>query len=81
LNGGPTIAQARQKTPLTLMAGIDHVNFPWMSVRKVKEQVRDALAQAGETKFILAPGCELRSYGLPPMIRAIREALREHNLS
>jgi uroporphyrinogen decarboxylase len=79
LNGGPTIAQARQKTSLTLMAGIDHVNFPYMSVSRVKEQVRDALAQAGQTKFILAPGGELRSYGLPPLIRAIREALREPN--
>jgi uroporphyrinogen decarboxylase len=78
LNGGPTIAQARQKTSLTLMAGIDHVNFPYMSVKGVKEQVQGALAQAGDTKFILAPGCQLPSYGLPPLIRAVHEALREN---
>jgi uroporphyrinogen decarboxylase len=79
LNGGPTIAQARQKTPLTLMAGLDHVNFPYMSVKRVKEQVRDALVQAGGTKFILAPGSELPSYGLPPLIRAVHDALRENH--
>ena len=79
LNGGPTIAQARQKTSLTLMAGIDHINFPYMSVKKVKDQVGAALAQAGDTRFILAPGCALSTYNFPPLIRAVWEALREHN--
>ncbi len=77
-NGGPTIAETRQKTPPTLLAGIDPVNFPSMSVGRVKEQVRDALAQAGDTKFILAPGSELPSFGLPPLIRAVHDALREY---
>jgi uroporphyrinogen decarboxylase len=77
LNGGPTIAQARQKTPLTLMAGIDHVNFPNLSVKKVKEQVRAALAQAGDTRFILAPGCAIPTYSFTPLIRALREAVQE----
>jgi uroporphyrinogen decarboxylase len=79
LNGGPTIAQVRQKTSLTLMAGIDHVNFPYMSVMKVREQVRAALAQAGDNKFILAPGCALSTYGFPPLIRAVQDTLREKN--
>lgn len=77
LNGGPTIARARQKTPLTLMAGIDHVNFPNMSVKKVKEQVRAALAQAGDTRFILAPGCAIPTYSFTPLIKAIRAALQD----
>ncbi|KPK92356.1 MAG: hypothetical protein AMJ94_05290 [Deltaproteobacteria bacterium SM23_61] len=77
LNGGPTIAQARQKTPLTLMAGIDHVNFPNMSVKKVKEQVRAALAQAGDTRFILAPGCAIPTYSFTPLIKAIRAAVQK----
>jgi uroporphyrinogen decarboxylase len=77
LNGGPTIAQARQKTPLTLMAGIDHVNFPNMSVKKVKEQVRAALAQAGDTRFILAPGCAIPTYSFTPLIKAIRAEVQK----
>lgn len=75
LNGGPTIAQARQKTSLTLMAGIDHVNFPNMSIKKVKDQVRAALAQAGDTRFILAPGCAIPTYSFTPLIKAIRGSL------
>lgn len=77
LNGGPTIAQARQKTSLTLMAGIDHVNFPNMSIQMVKEQVRAALAQAGDTRFILAPGCAIPTYSFTPLIKAIRAALQD----
>jgi len=76
LNGGPTIAQARQKTSLTLMAGIDHVNFPNMSIKKVKDQVRAALAQAGDTRFILAPGCAIPTYSFTPLIKAIRGRFR-----
>jgi len=77
LNGGPTIAQARQKTSLTLMAGIDHVNFPNMSVKRVKQQVRAAIAQAGDTRFILAPGCAIPTYSFTPLIKALREAVQE----
>jgi len=77
LNGGPTIAQARQKTSLTLMAGIDHVNFPNMSLKRVKEQVRSAIAQAGDTRFILAPGCAIPTYSFTPLIKAIRRALQD----
>ena len=77
LNGGPTIAQARQKTSLTLMAGIDHVNFPNMSIKKVKDQVRAALAQAGDIRFILAPGCAIPTYSFTPLIKAIRGALQD----
>ncbi|MBI5969119.1 MAG: hypothetical protein HY882_14835 [Deltaproteobacteria bacterium] len=74
LNGGPTIAEARQRTSLSLMAGLDHVNFPYLSVRKIREQIKSALAQAGDTKFILAPGCSVPTYSFPPLIRAARDA-------
>ncbi|MGE5253261.1 MAG: uroporphyrinogen decarboxylase family protein [Planctomycetaceae bacterium] len=75
LNGGPTIAEARRKTPLTLMGGVDHVHFPNLSIHQVKDQVRAALAQAGGTRFILAPGCAIPTYSFTPLIRAIREAI------
>jgi uroporphyrinogen decarboxylase len=76
LNGGPTIAEVRKRTPLTLMAGIDHVRFPYVSVRVHQEQVRTSLAQAGPTRFILAPGCSVATYSFPPLIRAARDAGR-----
>lgn len=76
LNGGPAIAEVRRRTSLTLMAGLDHVRFPYLSVRVVREQVRAARAQAGNTRFILAPGCSVPTYSFPPLIAAARDAAR-----
>jgi len=76
LNGGPSIAVARRRTPLTLMAGLDHIKFPYVSARVIRDQVKSALAQAGGTKFILAPGCSVPTYSFLPLIQAARDAAR-----
>jgi uroporphyrinogen decarboxylase len=74
LNGGPAIADLRARTGLTLMAGLDHVQFPYVSARAVREQVAAARGQAGPTRFILAPGCSVPTYTYPPLIHAARDA-------
>jgi uroporphyrinogen decarboxylase len=76
LNGGPSISEARRRTPLTLMAGLDHLKFPDLSAALVRTQVRSARSQAGNTKFILAPGCSVPTYSFPPLILAARDAAR-----
>ena len=76
LNGGPTIPEARKKTSLTLMAGIDHVKFPNVSAGVVRNQIKSAMAQAGNTKFLLAPGCSLPTFSYPPLIKAACAAVR-----
>ena len=76
LNGGPSITEARRRTSLTLMGGIDHVKFPYSSATLLREQVAAARAQAGGTKFILAPGCSVATYSFPPLIQAVRDAAR-----
>lgn len=76
LNGGPSIAEARRRTPLTLMAGLDHIKFPYVSARVIRDQVKNAMAQAGNTKFILAPGCSVATYSFTPLIKAARDAAR-----
>jgi len=76
LNGGPSIADARQRTPLTLMCGIDHVKFQYSSAALLRQQARAARVQAGPTKFILAPGCSVATYSFPPLIHAVRDAAR-----
>lgn len=73
LNGGPSIAEARRLTPLTLMAGLDHVRFVEGSARLVRGQVSRALEAGGPTGFVLAPGCSLPTYAYPPLIRAARD--------
>ena len=72
-NGGPSITEARKRTPFTLMAGLNHVTFTEVSAARVREQVRRAAAEGGPTRFILAPGCSLPTYAYPPLIRAARE--------
>jgi len=74
LNGGPTITEARKKSSLTLVAGIDHVKFTNISAGIIRSQIKSAIAQAGNTKFILAPGCSLPTFSYPPMIKAARMA-------
>ena len=73
VNGGPTLAEARRRTSLTLMAGLDHVKFADSSARLVRDSVRRALAAGGATRFILAPGCSLPTYTYPPLLHAARE--------
>jgi uroporphyrinogen decarboxylase len=75
LNGGPRIADARKRTGLTLMAGLDHARFTDMSADAVRTQVRAARLEGGPSKFILAPGCSLPTFAFPPLIRAARDAV------
>jgi uroporphyrinogen decarboxylase len=75
-NGGPSMAEARRRTSMTLMAGLDHVTFAEVSAARLREQVRRARAEGGGTRFILAPGCSLPTYTYPPLIRAAREEAR-----
>ncbi len=76
LNGGPSIAEARRRSSLTLMAGIDHIKFPYVSARVIRDQVKAAGVQADNTGFILAPGCSVPTYSFPPLIKAARDAVR-----
>jgi uroporphyrinogen decarboxylase len=69
-NGGPEIDVMRSKTDATLMAGIDHVTFPYRSARVTRDEARAALQRAGSTRFILAPGCSVPTYSFPPLIKA-----------
>ena len=77
LKGGPTIAEARGKTSLSLLARIDHLKFPYVSAKVVKEQVKAAISLPGNTKFILAPGCSRPPYSFTPLNKAACAAVRE----
>lgn len=75
-NGGPSITDARARTRMTLMAGLDHVKFAEISAARIREGVRRALAEGGTTRFIMAPGCSLPTYTYPPLIRAACDEAR-----
>jgi uroporphyrinogen-III decarboxylase len=73
----PVISEARKRTALTLMGGIDHVKFAYISTTAIRDQVKSARSQAGKTKLILACGCSIPTYSFPLLIKAAREAARE----
>jgi uroporphyrinogen decarboxylase len=72
LDAGPPLTLMRRITPRALMGGIDHVNFPYLSAARVREQVRSAIAEAGPRKLFVAPGCAIPTYSFPELIRAAR---------
>jgi uroporphyrinogen decarboxylase len=76
LNGGPSISEMRTKSAQTLMGGLDHKRFHALSATALREQAAAARRQAGNTKFILAPGCAVETWTLAPFVRAAREAAR-----
>jgi uroporphyrinogen decarboxylase len=72
---GPSLTEMRGLTPRALVGGIDHVNFPYTSAARIREQVRSAVAEAGARKLLVAPGCAIPSYSFPELIRAARVEL------
>jgi hypothetical protein len=49
LNGGPSIAEVRGRTAMTLMTGLNYVTFAEESAPSVRAQVRRAVAEGGST--------------------------------
>ncbi len=76
LNSGPNLAEARRLTPRTLMAGIDQIRFPHMSLKDLRDQARRSLERGGKTRFILAPGCSIPTNSFSSSIKTAREAAR-----
>ncbi len=72
--GGPSLAEARRRTSLALVGGIDHTSFPYVSAAAIREQVRSAVAEAGRDRLLLAPGCAVPTYSFPELIRVARDA-------
>jgi uroporphyrinogen decarboxylase len=72
--GGPSLAEARRRTSLALVGGIEQDGFPTRSAAEVRDEIRRAVAAAGREKFLLAPGCAVPSYSFPELIRAARDA-------
>ena len=70
---GPSLAEMRRRTPLALVGGINHVNFPDVAAARIRDEVRGAVAEAGRAKLLLAPGCAVPTYSFPELIRAARD--------
>jgi uroporphyrinogen decarboxylase len=75
LKGNPSLAELRRLTDRPLMGGIDESTVIEMSLPEVREQVRDAVRQAGRERFILSPGCTIPTQTPWYLLQAIRETV------
>ena len=77
LNGGPTIAEAPEKD-IPHPHGRDRpCEIPQrLGQNHPRARSKAPCAQAGNTKFILAPGCSLPTFSYPPMIKAACAAVQ-----
>ncbi len=73
-DSGPALGEMRKRTPRVLVGGLDHVNFPYVSAARIREQIKTAVDEAGRTRLLLAPGCAVPTYSFPELIRAARDA-------
>lgn len=75
-DAGPSLREMRGRTSLSLMGGLSHGNFAYVSTDAVRGQVKDAIGSAGKDRLFIAPGCALPSYAFPEQIRAAVAAAR-----
>jgi len=73
----PSLAQARGMTDLALMGGVEHLSFKETYLGDVESQVKDAIEQTGGHKFILTPGCSVKTNTYVRQIDNLREAVHK----
>jgi uroporphyrinogen decarboxylase len=70
----PSIADLRDKTPKTLLAGLAHDGlFLTGPADAMQDEARAALAESGGTRFILGPGCAVPAAAPLEHFQAVRE--------
>jgi uroporphyrinogen decarboxylase len=76
LHTPPSLAEARQKTDVCLIGGIDEKHPNHAHPDELEMQVEDALRETHGEKFILAPGCSLPTDMPVEQIDLIYKAIR-----
>lgn len=74
---GTTLAEARRLTQTAIAGGLSIEVLHQGTEEQVLEEARDALAQAGRTGFILAPGCVVKGPTPDANLAAARRAVEE----
>lgn len=59
LAGNPSLARLRTMTDKCLMGGVDESTIVEKSLPELREEIHDAVRQAGRERFILSPGCTI----------------------
>lgn len=78
---GPSLREARARTPKCLVGGVDHVAATSASPDAVRLQALDAIEATGGRGFILAPGCTFLEGTPEENMLALRRAAEERRPS
>lgn len=73
LPGNPSLAEMRARVPQCLMGGVDESRIAEFSRPALAAQIDDALRQAGQAGFILAPGCTVPSFTSSRVLQYLRD--------
>lgn len=76
---GPSLAYARDRVKPALAGGVDNLReLPSGTPQQVRDQVRDAIRQAGYRPLFVTPGCTYDPHAVPDAnLRAMVDAVRE----
>lgn len=74
--GNPSVREARKTTNLALIGGVDEVTLIQTGTpSEVEAAAKEAIAQAGTHKFLLAPGCCVETDAPEANLKALRRAV------
>ncbi|MCS7171937.1 MAG: uroporphyrinogen decarboxylase [Armatimonadetes bacterium] len=72
----PSLQEARSRTTLGLVGGIDERSFADRSPEEIAAEVRDALSQTGGIGHVVAPGCVIPVDAPEANLQAVVQAVR-----
>ena len=73
---GPSLQWVKERIPGCVMGGINQKIVARTTRAFLKNHVREAIEFGGKTRFFLANGCSIDSWGYPPSMLAIVEAAK-----
>lgn len=73
LPGNPSLAALRSWTDKCLMGGVDETRIQERPLPELRAEIDDARAQAGRSRWIVAPGCTVPSFTPERTLRCLRE--------
>lgn len=73
----PSLADARKLTDKALIGGIDEVRVFTQTPGEVAQDIRDAVNEAGRSKFLVGPGCTVLPDTPKKLLHAIVKTARE----
>ena len=76
----PSLAEMRKRTDKCLVGGMDHEAIIDRSVPDLRAEINDAIDQVDGHRFILGPGCTIRSQVPQHILNCIRTTVNERGM-